>query len=632
MFTRKALLGLLALAALALTGSSSAYGPRMTFLDNGNVRVGVDLSNGGKITYLGRASGDSYNLVYDVQQSYYSGAQNGQVPGWHAFASGGTVVDWRNDGRTIYTKAFAQDEFHGQCECTFETWATLDGSVVHVRNRLTAFRSDTTRYPAQWQELPALYSTGKTRRVFTYDGAMPYTSAPLREITDDAGGFFRPGPGWTATEHWAALVDDSRFGVGLFNPGLMRFSGIPGTPQAEDWGWVNGYLTSSTPEVLDANVSYSYRYDLVVGTLGQIRAYAFIHRPDERPNYRFTHDRQHWWEWNASDAGMPMNGALRVRLGEDDPQLIGPEAWWRAKAVPWLYVRGAWSTRQRVAELFWSDWGDGFSGDRRLPFRVFADGKFHTYRLDLAHSPSYGGIVTGLRLDPVAGPDPGSSVDLTCISFRPCPVDQKAEAALRARGPVPFLDNFDNGRVNTAFWDEMTGPGTGASVEARDAELEIAVPGTSIPDQTGGLTRGLRSRCLLYGNYDIQVDYRLLDWPDRNGVDVDFGVDFDRAMVRSNGWGQGEQVGAYFPPDSASTPVSDVAGSLRLTRRGSLITGWFRHNGDWVALRTATSVRDGSFVFLSVYTDSYRPAAFAHRDVRIAFDNFRISQGRLSCP
>ena len=73
------------IAALALTATALLVGTTtsspadasvpqgMTFLDNGIVRVGVDLSNGAKITFVGAATGASTNLVQDVQPSYYSG-------------------------------------------------------------------------------------------------------------------------------------------------------------------------------------------------------------------------------------------------------------------------------------------------------------------------------------------------------------------------------------------------------------------------------------------------------------------------------------------------------------------------------------------------------------------------------
>ena len=307
------------IAALALTATALLVGTTTsspadasvpqgtTFLDNGIVRVGVDLSNGAKITFVGAATGASTNLVQDVQPSYYSGPYGeGGFPGWHAFSSGATkVLTSRNDGRTIYTKTLAADERAGPCECLFEQWVTIKGRAILVRNRLTAWRSDATRYAASPQELPALYTTGRTYRVFTYDGRRPYTGAPLHEVTEDAGGFFRPGPSWLATEHWAAVVDDGGFGIGLFKPDLVRFAGTPGTPGD---GWVNGYLAASTTEVIDANQVYDYDYALVVGSLRQIRSYAYANRPDARPDYRFRTDRQHWWYSGATDRGSPIRG------------------------------------------------------------------------------------------------------------------------------------------------------------------------------------------------------------------------------------------------------------------------------------------------------------------------------------
>jgi hypothetical protein len=129
-----------ALATVPAASAHRADGP-MSFLDNGRVRVGVNLLDGGKITYLSRLRGpDARDVVQDVQQSYYGGPPDAQ---WHVAANGGLVLANRNDGRTIYTKVIPQQDYpYRQCECTFETWITLSGNTVHVRNRLTNLRDD----------------------------------------------------------------------------------------------------------------------------------------------------------------------------------------------------------------------------------------------------------------------------------------------------------------------------------------------------------------------------------------------------------------------------------------------------------------------------------------------------------
>ena len=166
----------------------------------------------------------------------------------------------------------------------------------------------------------------------------------------------------------------------------------------------------------------------------QIRSNAYQTKVDDRPNYRFVADRRHWTYENASDRGFPIRGALRVSLDRDDPQLRGPEQWWRAKDAPRIYVRGRWA---RLQDARRSSSG-ARTGTRRIrAFRVRADGRFHSYRIDLSADSGYVGTVTGLRLDPVYYRSPGRLVDITCISWQPCPVDRKAEARLLGNDLVP---------------------------------------------------------------------------------------------------------------------------------------------------------------------------------------------------
>jgi hypothetical protein len=139
---------------------------------------------------------------------------------------------------------------------------------------------------------------------------------------------------------------------------------------------------------------------------------------DTRPDYRFRRDRQHWTYNNASDTGFPIEGALRVKLDQDDPQMIGPEQWWQAKSVSTLYLRAAFHTTQTRAEVFWSVPGKGFSPERSVSFDIVPDGKYHTYAVDLASSPSYSGTITGLRLDPVPEGSPGEIVEIASLSWR----------------------------------------------------------------------------------------------------------------------------------------------------------------------------------------------------------------------
>jgi hypothetical protein len=618
-------------ATLSLTPApANSQSAGTTYLDNGRIRVGVDLDNGGKISFLAPASGpgSGTNLVFQSVQSYYRN-RPGEPAFWHAANDSPDVLASSNNGRTVYTKAVPQSTWpsFGPCECTLEQWVSLDGTAIRVRNRLTNFLADAARYPASAQELPALYTFGATRRIVTYDRGSPYTNGPLRELTQADGGqlFVETGPAFRATEHWAALVDDDGFGVGLFEPERTLFTGVAGAPGVNPYA-LNGYLTAPTPEVLDANITYSYSYTLIVGTIDSIRSYAYAHRPDSRPNYRFRGDRQSWTLWNATDRGFPITGALRVSVAEDDPQLIGPAAWWRAKRVPRIYVRGRWHTTQNVAEVFWRHPLLGESGERRRAFRVVNDGLFHTYRVDLFRTPTYRGGIGGLRLDPVFSAEPNGLVDITCISWRPCPVDRKAEAPLLGGDDVPLLDDFSNSLDGSFWWVGRNG--TGPTVDVNAGRLELGMPTGSAPDlgQTW-ISADVQSRCSIRGDFDVQVDVNLLEWPSANGVHVALAVADNRAVVRSN-TGRDEVV-AWFPPWASSMASDRLSESYRLRRRGTWIYGYVLGRGGWFELARGRFFEADAFARLQVGASS---TDLSGEPVRVAFDNFRISSGRLVCP
>jgi hypothetical protein len=584
----------------------------MTYLDNGRVRLGVDLDDGGKITFLAPATGvrSGVNLVFEAEPGYH-----------HANQDGAIVLASSNTGREIYTKAVPTTSRPSPCECTLEHWITLDGNAVRVRSKLTNFLSDASPPGPDWNELPALYTQGGAHRLVTYTGGAPYTRGRLREYTSADGGqfFVRPGPGFAATEHWAALVDDAGFGVGLLQRDLTRFTGIAGNAGASP---VSGYVTATSQELLDANASFTFDYALVVGTVAAIRSYAYRFRVDDRPNYRFTSERRHWTYANATDRGFPIRGALRVEVDRENPELFGPEQWWRARDVPRIYVRGRWVAPASEAELLWAP---GYEPNS-VRFRVRADGRFHTYRIDLAGDPNYRGTIRGLRLDPVVGLERTGLVDVTCISWKPCPVDTKAEARLLDNDLVPFLEDF-SGPLDGRIWQVSRG-GVGPTARVVEGRLQFAIPASAVPDAPNTwVAANVETRCRFSGDYDLQADFRLLSWPTHNGVVVTVGVNYNRQLFRQS-FDQ-EQLGGYFPPGWTGIEYPGLSGSLRLVRLGDTIAGFYRRDGGWERIFTSTVTQEDAFAHLSIWTDM---GQFAKQDVVVSFDNFRVNRGRMKCP
>jgi hypothetical protein len=119
---------------------------------------------------------------------------------------------------------------------------------------------------------------------------------------------------------------------------------------------------------------------------------------------------------NATDAGWPIEGELNVKLEGKDPQMIGPAGFWRAEEGPVLYIRAAFKTHEKSAQVFWSVFGERGAA-HHVDFAVTADGKYHTYAVRLADSKEYSGVITGLRLDPVSEGKAGEWVKVKAIGF-----------------------------------------------------------------------------------------------------------------------------------------------------------------------------------------------------------------------
>ncbi len=426
--------------ALVLTLCLDPVAPvnaQLSYLNNGVLKLEIDLDKGGTITYLSLASDtnnviNSYDLGREVQQAYYSGPDNfgDTTPPWSPwpwnptaagdrFGNTSQVLQWTNDTQTIYVKSsplqWALDDVPG--ECTFEAWYQLSGNAVQVRNRLTNNRSDQTEYPARGQELPSIYAISQLNLLYAYTNEFPFTGDNVAEVPigTTATKFF-------ATENWAALLNDAQWGLGVFEPNVYTFGGalfgsnMSGGPTSSN----TAYVSPHPEEIIDYNLAYQFQYSLVLGTLSDIRTYAYANRTDPLPHYYFIQDRQHWSLINATDTGYPLNGSWRVNLGQTNSYLLSPSVLWPAASVPQLFVRIAvTSTNENVAQLYWMNLGDSaFSAVKSVRFGVQPDDQFHNYIVNLAANTNYIGRISRLRFAPLAGGGlPGDASRIAFISY-----------------------------------------------------------------------------------------------------------------------------------------------------------------------------------------------------------------------
>ena len=433
---------LAACAALGAGAETEAAKPQpMSYLDNGVIRLGVNLELGGAITYLS-ASNSRTNLINShdwgrqIQMSHYSGpvpfAPHGKQPnstwaglGWNPIQCGdcygnrSKILAHRNNGREIYVKCTPmQWPLNNEPgECTFECWIRLQSNTAQVRSRLNNRRSDKTQYEGRGQEQPAIYTCGPWHRLMTYTNDRPFTRGAVAQIPAKF-----PWSGWNATENWAALLDETDFGVGIWEPDTFNFIGgfygKPGAGGPKDDP--TGYIAPLQNEILDFNITSEYSYTLIVGRLEDIRKFVYQHSgKTTTPDYQFKHDRQHWYYHHASDTGWPIRGQLEVQLEGNHPQLLGPAGFWQAEDAPRLFIQAACKVSQPRARIFWSRWDNpAFSESQSVNFEMIPDGKFRTYEVKLAASPEYRGSITGLRFDPVPAGKPGEFIRIKTISSK----------------------------------------------------------------------------------------------------------------------------------------------------------------------------------------------------------------------
>ncbi len=418
-----------------LPGAPAVPGvPRLAVLGNSRVRVGIDLVAGGAITFLtdgpkGENMINNFDLGRQLQTALYSGpipyVQNGKQPvytwrnlGWNPVQTGDVhnnpaqVVGYQQlDSNRLYVKTIPLiwPLLNEPAECVMEHWLELRGNVVHVRSRSQINRRDATQYEARTQELPCAYLNGPYSQIITYSGAEPFTGGAVTNASTEKDLITRH-----ATENWTALLNKEGRGVGLHVPNQYRFvTGFFGTSSSgTEYDEPAAYQAATPLIVLDHNGVFEFEYNLILGTVAEIRAFVYAQsRPSMTPNFQFTNDRLGWHYYNTTDTGWPIRNELAVHWGRTDLTkatfgIKSPRVFWRANAIPKLYVQAAFTTTASTARLNWQKPGDpDFLGnpDRVVDFPIIGDGQMRTYEIDLSGRNGWDGVIQQIQFEATPG-------------------------------------------------------------------------------------------------------------------------------------------------------------------------------------------------------------------------------------
>jgi hypothetical protein len=195
--------------------------------------------------------------------------------------------------------------------------------------------------------------------------------------------------------------------------------------------------------------------------------------------------------------------------------------------------------------------------------------------------------------------------------------------------PQVMDDNFNTDSFDCGRWDLTVAPPGVGTVRDTNQELEM----TRITSGASSY-QGLATRCTLSGDFDVQVDYRLLTWPAQNFYTVRLAAkdlpdgQFGHVGIYRHSYGnENYQFRSQSPIMEVST--SDTIGAMRLTRSLSTVSGYYSSNGGPFQFLGSAPSTSGNTGFV---IDFATPSPTAPPNVAIAFDNFKVNAGTVVCP
>lgn len=201
--------------------------------------------------------------------------------------------------------------------------------------------------------------------------------------------------------------------------------------------------------------------------------------------------------------------------------------------------------------------------------------------------------------------------------------------------PKARLDEtFDDGLIDLSLWHVISDPG--GTIGEVGGRLEASISGTAEP---GGpfdqVDQHIGSQCSLNADYDYQVDYWLLTWPSHSGFFANLHAFFDGgAIARSSApWDppyDEQYIGWTNTPFSSNAlNTTDTSGQMRLARENGILRAYARSAGsDWILVHSGQAPGN-NVIGIGLFVQAW---SFAHKDGLVAFDNFRLNSGELTCP
>ena len=278
---RSLVLGCLLLEAAA-AAPEEGVAEKTRFLENGKVKIGVDLGSGGSVFWFSELP-DGKNLLNHadrgrfIQQSYY-GKPDGSVWAkkpwrWNPVQGGdykgraARLLEVKETEGTLYVRSVPVNWAGGEDveDCRMEEWITLRDRVACLKFRFSYRGKD--NHPAVHQELPAVFVDYDLTDLVYYKGDAPWQDKPLS----------KDRPGWPnesrqTDEHWAGWVGADGRGVGVLFPGTRRITTYRHPGPAGPKGGGCSYFAPIRTMAITPGLVFEYPVYLTIGTAEEMRS------------------------------------------------------------------------------------------------------------------------------------------------------------------------------------------------------------------------------------------------------------------------------------------------------------------------------------------------------------------------
>lgn len=264
--------------------------PRMEFITDGIVKLGINKQWGGGIGYFSRLGGDSRNVINymdrgrNIQQSFYGSKDSNIYDNWrfnpvqggdaHGYFS--KVISKVNYGDAIYVKTKPLDWKPYKHLAPLETssymeqWITLREGVAQIVYRFKYYGNKT--HVLYDQEMPAAFFIKYLSTLAYYkNGAIRYKYS--QDIPINNGDGYGINAFLTNHEDWAAFVNNTsgKWGCGIFTPSTNRITYYKSTGPGGSSGFGASYFAPLGRHTLKPNFNVKYTAYLFIANVKDIR-------------------------------------------------------------------------------------------------------------------------------------------------------------------------------------------------------------------------------------------------------------------------------------------------------------------------------------------------------------------------